>query len=262
MPGQYPSGGPLPHLLDLWRTTAPSLDMLSPDIYFPNFSQWCARYLGSSDPLFVPEMAPSARAMANAVYAAANLRAIGSCPFAIENFDPQKQAQTAACYRLLAGISPLILKCQRQGTILGLSPHPEFDWSLPDQPERGELGGVILEAHFDRPASEGSVQPTTLPTLGPGRWEAPPGMPDGAAMVLQIAAEEFLIVGKGVTITFAPADGKGKVGIDDVQEGRYQPDGTWIAGRWLNGDETHQGRHVYLDDGTWTMQRVKLYRYE
>ena len=25
----------------------------------------------------------------------------------------------------------------------------------------------------------------------------------------------------GVTITFAPADGKGKVGIDRVQEGRY-----------------------------------------
>jgi beta-galactosidase GanA len=34
-PGQYPSGGPLPHLIDVWRAAAPSIDFLAPDIYFP-----------------------------------------------------------------------------------------------------------------------------------------------------------------------------------------------------------------------------------
>ena len=101
---------------------------------------------------------------------------------------------------------------------------------------------------------------TTLPTLGSGRWEAPPGTPLGSAMILQLAPDEFAIVGMGVTITFAPADGKGKVGIDRVQEGRFA-DGAWVGGRWLNGDETHQGRHVHLYDGRWTVQRVTLYRY-
>ena len=43
-PGEYPSGGPLPHLLDVWKAGAPSLDFLAPDIYFPNFSQLAARF--------------------------------------------------------------------------------------------------------------------------------------------------------------------------------------------------------------------------
>ena len=54
---------------------------------------------------------------------------------------------------------------------------------------------------------------------------------------------------------------QGKVGIDRVQEGHYAKDGTWTGGRWLNGDETHQGRHVRLYDGRWSVQRVTLYRY-
>ena len=81
-------------------------------------------------------------------------------------------------------------------------------------------------------------------------------------MILQLSDDEFAIAGMGVTITFAPADGKGKVGIEHVQEGRYEKDGTWVGARWLNGDETHQGRHVHLGDGAWTVQRVKLYRYQ
>ena len=43
-PGQYPSGGPLPHLIDVWRAAAPSIDFLSPDIYFQNFAEWARRY--------------------------------------------------------------------------------------------------------------------------------------------------------------------------------------------------------------------------
>src|SRR5439155_6456081 len=39
-PGQYPSAGPLPHLIDVWRAGAPSLDMLSPDVYFFDFPKW------------------------------------------------------------------------------------------------------------------------------------------------------------------------------------------------------------------------------
>jgi beta-galactosidase GanA len=40
MPGQYPSAGPLPHLIDIWRAGAPKIDFFSPDIYFKNFAEW------------------------------------------------------------------------------------------------------------------------------------------------------------------------------------------------------------------------------
>ena len=261
LPGQYPSAGPLPHLMEVWQAGAPSLDMICPDIYFPNFAEWCERYARSDNALFIPEMAPSARAPANAVVAAAQFGAIGFGPFAIENVNAEKERQLANCYEQLAGMSSLILEGQQKGTLIGLSPRVEFDWSVNEQRERRELGGICFEAQFDRPAATGSVATTVLPTLGPGRWEAPPGAPCGAAMVLQLAPDEFVILGSGVIITFAPADGAGKVGIDHVQEGRFAHDGTWVAGRWLNGDETHQGRHVHLYDGAWTVQRVKLYRY-
>ena len=36
-PGEYPSAGPLPHLFDAWKVGAPSLDLLAPDIYLPDF---------------------------------------------------------------------------------------------------------------------------------------------------------------------------------------------------------------------------------
>ena len=31
--------------------------------------------------------------------------------------------------------------------------------------------------------------------------------------------------------------------------------------RWLSGDETHQGRHVRLPPGSFSIQRVRLYLY-
>jgi beta-galactosidase GanA len=260
-PGQYPSAGPLPHLLEVWRAGAPSLDMICPDIYFPNFMEWCGRYVRNNNPLFIPEMAPSLRATGNVVYAVAQCGAIGCGPFAIESVDPRKQRRIANCYGILGGMSGLILKAQQDGTILGLSPQVAFDWTIDEKPQRGELGSIVFEATFDRPASAGGTETTTLPTLGSGRWDVPQGTPCGSAMIMQIADEEFVIVGMGVTITFAPANGKGKVGIDRVQEGRYKKDGKWVGGRWLNGDETHQGRHVHFDDGRWTVQRVTLYRY-
>lgn len=260
-PNQRPSGAPLPHLMEVWRAGAPSLDMISPDIYFPNFMEWCERYVRNDNPLFIPEMAPSMRASGNAVYAIAKYGAIGVGPFAIENVSGEKADLIGSCYGVLSGMSGLILKAQQDGTVIGLSPQVVFDWATDDQPQRCELGGVIFEARFDRPGGDGDIDITTLPTLGPGRWEAPPGVPRGSVMILQLSPDEFAVVGMGVKVTFAPADGEGKVGIDRVQEGRFEQDGDWVGGRWLNGDETHQGRHLHLYDGRWTVQRVTLYRY-
>jgi beta-galactosidase GanA len=79
-------------------------------------------------------------------------------------------------------------------------------------------------------------------------------------MIIQLSPDEFAVMGMGVTVTFAPANAKGKVGLDRVQEGRFE-NSKWVGGRWLNGDETHQGRHMHLYDGRWTVQRVSLYRY-
>ncbi|MBN2370411.1 MAG: DUF5597 domain-containing protein, partial [Vicinamibacteria bacterium] len=73
--------------------------------------------------------------------------------------------------------------------------------------------------------------------------------------------DELLFAGIGLTVTFsAPTPDHPVIGILSVEEGRYD-DGRWVRTRWLNGDQTHQGRHVHLEPGRFTIQRVKLYRY-
>ena len=37
--------------------------------------------------------------------------------------------------------------------------------------------------------------------------------------------------------------------------------GEWKNILWLSGDQTHQGRHVRLEPGRFSIQRVKLYHY-
>src|ERR1017187_5521123 len=40
-PGTYPSGGPLPQVMDIWHFAAPNIDILGPDLYVPEFEQLC-----------------------------------------------------------------------------------------------------------------------------------------------------------------------------------------------------------------------------
>ena len=88
-PGEYPSGGPLPHLIDIWKAAAPALDMLSPDIYFRNFTSIAADYDRPDNPLFIPEQGRATvdELMANAFFAIGEHKAIGYSPFDIDDFN-------------------------------------------------------------------------------------------------------------------------------------------------------------------------------
>ncbi|HTV78224.1 MAG TPA: beta-galactosidase, partial [Steroidobacteraceae bacterium] len=85
--GQYNSGGPLPHSIDVWHAAAPSLDFLSPDVYFNEFAQWASQYARPDNPLFIPEAQGGATAAANALYAFGHLAAVGFSPFGIDDDD-------------------------------------------------------------------------------------------------------------------------------------------------------------------------------
>jgi len=78
--GDYPSGGPHPYYLEVYRAAAPSIDFYSPDIYWPNFEYWVERYQIEGNPIFVPE-ARLESAPSNAYYAFGEARAFGFSPF-------------------------------------------------------------------------------------------------------------------------------------------------------------------------------------
>jgi beta-galactosidase GanA len=241
-PGRYVSAGPLPHLLDVWRAGAPSLDFIAPDVYFPNFTEWSGRYVRSGNPLFVPENGLSAQTAVNALYAFGAHDAIGFGPFAVESADPAT-APLARSYALVEQLAPVILANQGRGTMLGVMPPTAFDGTVNDSSQKVRLGDFTLTISFQAPTGSGAMSRT------------------GGGLIVALAPDEFLIAGSGLTVTFAP-EGLGApiAGILHAQQGRYE-DGHWVGGRWLNGDQTHQGRHVRLEANEFSMQRVKLYRY-
>jgi uncharacterized protein DUF5597 len=73
-------------------------------------------------------------------------------------------------------------------------------------------------------------------------------------------ADELLIGGTAVTVTFGSSLVGRRIGILSAEEGRYVS-GKWENIRWLSGDETHQGRHIRLPPGRFSLQRVRLYVY-
>jgi beta-galactosidase GanA len=245
-PGQYPSGGPLPHLLDVWKAGAPSIDAEAPDIYFPDFGRIAARYRRPDNPLFVPEANRAGRGegAAEALLAIGRDQAIGVSPFAIEKADGPAAERIGRLYGLLAELEPLILTGQGSGRMTAFAPDVAFDGAADETPQASSLGAWRLTASFVDPFTPSADQ-----RVG-----------EHGALVIQLSADEYLVAGTGVTIAFAPADGQGKAGLESVWEGSYQ-DGRWIPGRRLNGDETHQGRLIRLPPGALGVQRVTLYRY-
>jgi beta-galactosidase GanA len=251
LPGQYPSGGPLPHLVDVWRAAAPAIDFLSPDIYFPNFAEWCRRYTRSGNPLFIPEAQRGVDASVYVMYAVGQHDAIGFAPFGIESTTGPAATSLAESYALLTGLAPFLLAHQGRGTMAGLLPESAEQ----RQPQQVNLGGYVLRVTYEQqpaPAlAEGAVVPAASPA--PTRWPA-------GGLVIATGRDEFLFAGTGVTVTFASATEDATIGILSVEEGKFE-NGQWSHRRWLNGDQTHQGRHLRLEPGRFSVQRIRLYRY-
>lgn len=253
-PGQYPSAGPLPHLIDVWRAAAPTVDFISPDIYFPNFTEWADRYTRSGNPLFVPEALRSTDAAVNNLYAFGACSGMGFAPFGIEAIGEPAAGLLKASNDLIRQLTPLIAAHQGRGTMTALLP-PAAEQR---KPHDVVFGGVTLSATYERLESPGLADGVINEA---GDRPANRTLLPAGAIVIQLGPDEFLFGGIGVTITFAaPTPGDPILGLLNCAEGRYE-NGEWRHLRWLNGDQTHQGRHVRLEPGRFTLQRVKLYRY-
>ena len=85
-PGEYPSGGPLAHLIDIWHCAAPSIDVLGIDLYDKGFKDWMAKYHLHNNPLFVPEIRLEDKDAMYALYVFGHHSAMGFCPFSIEDY--------------------------------------------------------------------------------------------------------------------------------------------------------------------------------
>jgi len=224
--------------MDVWRAGGPKIDFLAPDIYFQNFAEWVRKYDRSGNPVFIPEAMPGPVDSVNALYAIGQHNAIGFSPFSIDSLDEETTTAVTQTYDILNQLSPLILANQGKGTLAGFLPEgPEQR-----QPLKLKLGDYILNVAYDRPTSQN------------------PNLLSGGLVILT-GPDEYIFAGTGLTVTFeTDKPGDPIVGLLAIDEGKFV-DGQWRAGRRLNGDQNHQGRHLRLPAGRFGMQRIKLYRY-
>lgn len=267
-PGQYPSAGPLAHLIDLWRAGAPQLLLLAPDIYDTGFKNWADQYALPGNRLFIPETRCCANSGVRAMYAFGEHHALGFSPFAIDQAGKAETETIGKAYGLLRQLQPLMGK-----TSWGL---------LFDQEDKERIvndhGTVMTARHYytlpwDPRATDGST------------W------PEGGAMLIRLATNEYLLAGSGVVVRFATAyeqaleeqkalgeDGFALAGQEDTarKQGRFtgkrkgigSVDEVCIDGngqlqyvRRHNGDQDHQGRHARIACGDWKILHIRLYDY-
>ena len=294
-PGEYPSAGPLAHLIDFWHEGAPSIDLLAPDIYDTGFKSWCAQYAMPLRPqdgerstsgrllptgrknvknrLFIPESRCCENSGVRALYAFGEHQAIGFSPFAIDQASPKETESVSRAYSLLRQVFKLPSSGGGGGGSWGL---------LFDQTDRERIindDNVVMTCrhYFTLPWDPRATDGTT--------W------PEGGAMLIRLGKYDYLLAGSGVVIDFktptekqqeqqktlgedgfAEAGGNtsqkankrfsGKrLGLLSVDEVSIADDGTMQYLRRHNGDQTHQGRHARIGVGEWKVLHIKLYEY-
>lgn len=242
-PGSYPSGGPQPRVVDIWKAGGSAIDIYSPDLYSPDFTGWTAHYHRAGNPLFIPETNGGPPGAAGAFYAFGEHQAIGISPFAIDGWAPGGWAakndpdnELSESYKVLGELSPLLLETTSPEMTHGFlldSNHPSVQF---------EMNGYTVDVRLDEIFGHGSSR--------------------GFGLILATGPDTFIGAGKGFRVDFhARKPGSQHVGIAAVDDGSYH-DGQFIPERRLNGDENDQGEYWRVDERSIHIERAMLYRFD
>ncbi|CEL03740.1 hypothetical protein ASPCAL04886 [Aspergillus calidoustus] len=219
-PGQYPSGGPCAHVLDIWRFAAPSLDFISPDLYLQDYETVCKDFTDKGNPLFIPEQRRDEHGARRIWLAHGAYGALGVSPFGIDT-GPEAVGRE---YKLLSQVKDLVVGS-----------------SLVDR--LGFYFDEIRDRRLEKPWTKlfGDMQVTVERASVFGK----PG--PGAGIIIRLADQKFLLVGYGFQVSFKSVKkGVGFTGILKAKEMEVSEEGNLRPLRLLNGDETRGGSAVVL----------------
>ena len=213
-PGLYPSGGPVPRVAGLWRTLAPSVDAVVPDVYFGDFDQVCRDYTAANDALFIPEMRRDGQGVGDAFLAIGSHGAFGVSPFAIDTCVGGEAKMLSDAYRLLGAVADLLPDYPTVGVHLGAA--------LPTAVLR--LGDWVLRVSLERPPGCEAVE-------------------RGYGIFIAESATTIVLTGRGLEVTITASDGRRAemVQVDELDASRSDE-----PLRALNGDETESGTALVL----------------
>ncbi len=258
-PGQYPSGGPLPQVADIWRAGASRIDFQSPDLYAAQFAEISARFNRHGNPLFIPETRAGMQGATNVLCALFKHNGIGFSPFAIEDRGAGARGQDtttepvadpfAQTYAILDYLAADILSTQGKNMVAFLE-----GTDSNSAPQTVKLGDYTLNITFGVPAGGrgsrgfgGPAASTAVPNASPARF------------IICCGPGEYVFVGGPMSVTFTPnAPGSGTAQLASFDESMCV-DGRWVPGRRLNGDETgHNSRWPVMR--TFGIYRYRIYQ--
>ncbi len=251
--GQYPSGGPVSKMIDIWKIAAPTICLTAPDIYLDNFAEICDDYTSEDNPLLIPEARRDETAAANVFYAIGRHHALCFAPFGIESMTTNASVKIAGnsvadaslnirnsdngnmlaqSYSLLQSMMPLISDCYGTANMTGILQSPGV------RKEYISLGGYGLEIYYESALEKGTVP--------------------GAGILIMLNEGEYFIAGHGFMVTPLSKSGEKNniVEIALLEEGYFQK-GKWQLYRRLNGDE---GRCIL--PRTPSVRRLKIFNFQ
>ncbi|KAK4554237.1 hypothetical protein LTR86_008765 [Recurvomyces mirabilis] len=224
LPGDYPSGGGVPDVLDIWQNFAPSLDFIAPDVYLNDYANSCAKYRHRNQPLFIPEQRRDEYGARRIWTAYGTYQALGASPFGIDTLEPETNPFRRH-YGLLAKMSTHVLQAQKENASIGFF-FDELDGTTDTSPSVSHTFGpwsLLIERSFvfGKPAP-------------------------GSGMVIHKGDDTFLLIGWGFQVTFkhesAPFTGILRFEEKEV----IGENGELKTLRILNGDETRSGKFCIM----------------
>ncbi|KAL2444459.1 hypothetical protein ABEF95_016847 [Exophiala dermatitidis] len=227
-PGDYPSGGGVVNVIDIWQSFAPSLDLIAPDIYLNDYAASCAFYRHRNQPLFIPEQRRDDYGARRIWLAYGTFGALAASPFGIDTLDPVTNPYRRH-YELLAQVQHHVLQAQRRpGSIVGFFFDELSGPKDPSPPVRKRFGDwdLLIERSF----VFGKPSP-------------------GYGMVIHLDNDRFLLIGQGFQVTFASAKPTATfTGILSFLEKEVVnvKTGQLKTLRELNGDETRSGKFCIM----------------
>jgi hypothetical protein len=231
-PGTYPSGGPCPHVLDIWTfATRTGLDFISPDLYFHDYETVCIDYatggnLESPDrgALFIPEQRRDLVGARRMWLAYATYGALGASGFGIDT----GAAEVGREFALLS---------QTSSYLLSAAPEDRMGFFFDEERDpRGRAKEVWTRSFCDGDFTVTVERAFVFGKPGPG-----------GGMVIHLGAGRFLLVGRGFHVRFGSKRKEATfAGILWAEEKEVGEDGQLKTLRIMNGDETRHGEFMIM----------------
>ncbi|MEE1898702.1 DUF5597 domain-containing protein [Flavobacterium rakeshii] len=252
-PPYYQVGGPNDNVFELWKTAAPAVDVLAPDIYFSDTETYLKAmeiYARGDNPLFVPETFWHDD-FPKFFYSALGYGAIGYAPFGLDDtrirINKKGEVMTAEemyepttiNFELFTPMASEIARLNFDGKIQTAVQLVPVDPTA-DRGNAVDRVNYITDKTLHLKSWDADVAFGTFSRLS--RSEFQPQHPDGRFLIAELSENQFLVCGYHCRVMFKPS-GKNKNSnwqYLTVEEGHYE-NGVFKVERILNGDQTDWG---------------------